>query len=225
MSRASCPFGAGLNRTLQSVRTWWYGSLSDYGRCVFGSGTNPTYGLPASPTKRLPESLYSGAMACRGLVVRSRKTSAPWLLAECELVECLMIRLAEIDHVVLRVIDLQAMQRFYCDVLGCREERRQDEIGLIQLRAGASLIDLVAIDSKLGRLGGAAPGLQGHNMDHLCLRVEAYDEAAILAHLKLHNVRVGELGVRYGAKGHGPSIYLHDPQGNMLELKGPPLAD
>lgn len=135
-----------------------------------------------------------------------------------------MIRLGEIDHVVLRAINLDAMQRFYCDVLGCREERRQDAIGLVQLRAGASLIDLVSIDGKLGRMGGAAPGSEGHNMDHLCLRVEDYDEAVILAHLAAHGVRVGELGSRYGAQGEGPSIYLHDPQGNMIELKGPPVA-
>jgi glyoxylase I family protein len=135
-----------------------------------------------------------------------------------------MIQIGEIDHVVLRAIDMETMRSFYCDVLGCREERRQDEIGLLQLRAGASLIDLVAIDSKLGRHGGAAPGVEGHNMDHLCLRVENYDEAAILAHLKAHDVRIGELGSRYGARGEGPSIYLYDPQGNMVELKGPAVA-
>jgi glyoxylase I family protein len=134
-----------------------------------------------------------------------------------------MIQIGEIDHVVLRVFNSDAMQRFYCDVLGCREERRQDEIGLVQLRAGASLIDLVAVDSKLGRHGGAAPGAQGHNMDHLCFRVENCDETAILAHLKAHGVRVGKLGLRYGAQGEGPSIYLYDPQGNMVELKGPPV--
>jgi glyoxylase I family protein len=131
-------------------------------------------------------------------------------------------QLAQIDHVVLRVNDVDAMQRFYCEVLGCHEERRQDEIGLVQLRAGDSLIDLVSLDSKLGRMGGAGPGTEGHNMDHLCLRVENYDEAAIVAHLAAHGVRMGEIGSRYGAKGEGPSIYLYDPQGNMVELKGPP---
>lgn len=135
-----------------------------------------------------------------------------------------MIRIVEIDHVVLRAIDTVVMQRFYCDVLGCREERRQDEIGLVQLRAGRSLIDLVSIGGKLGRHGGAAPAGEGHNMDHLCLRVEDYDEAAILAHLRAHGVRIGELGSRYGAQGEGPSIYLYDPQGNMVELKGPPVG-
>jgi glyoxylase I family protein len=133
-------------------------------------------------------------------------------------------RLQQIDHVVLRVHDLTAMQAFYCGVLGCTEERRQDAIGLVQLRAGASLIDLVSLDGKLGRLGGAGPGKEGHNMDHLCLSLESYDEAAIVAHLKAHGVRVGEIGPRYGAQGEGPSIYCYDPQGNMVELKGPPFA-
>lgn len=135
-----------------------------------------------------------------------------------------MIHIVEIDHVVLRAIDMGTMQRFYCDVLGCREERRQDEIGLVQLRAGASLIDLVAVDGKLGHQGGAAPDVEGHNMDHLCLRVEDYDEAAILSHLRQHGVRIGEAGLRYGARGNGPSIYLYDPQGNLIELKGPAVG-
>jgi glyoxylase I family protein len=133
-------------------------------------------------------------------------------------------RIEQLDHVVLRVHDVALMQAFYCEVLGCSVERRQDDIGLVQLRAGNSLIDLVAVDSKLGRLGGAGPGTEGHNMDHLCLSVADYDEAAILAHLKAHGVDVGETGSRYGAKGKGPSIYLFDPQGNMIELKGPPSA-
>jgi glyoxylase I family protein len=131
-------------------------------------------------------------------------------------------RLRQLDHVVLRVYDCPAMERFYTEVLGCHEVRRQDEIGLVQMRAGDSLIDLVTIDGKLGRHGGAGPGEQGHNVDHICLSVEGYDEAAIVAHLTAHGVRVGEVGSRYGAEGEGPSIYLYDPQGNMIELKGPP---
>jgi len=84
-------------------------------------------------------------------------------------------QLQQIDHVVLRVRDGAAMQAFYCDVLGCSVERRQDGIGLVQLRAGKSLIDLVPVDGKLGRMGGAAPGAEGRNMDHLCLRAEPFD--------------------------------------------------
>lgn len=131
-------------------------------------------------------------------------------------------RLRQLDHVVLRAIDPAAMLDFYCRVLGCTVERRQDEIGLVQLRAGASLIDLVTMDGKLGRAGGAAPGREGHNVDHICLAVEGYDEAAIRAHLEANGARMGEVGSRYGAEGEGPSLYLYDPQGNMIELKGPP---
>ena len=135
-----------------------------------------------------------------------------------------MIQIREIDHLVLRVVDLSAMLRFYCDGLGCRIERRQDEIGLIQLRAGRSMIDLVTIAGKLGRAGGAAPGREGRNLDHLCLRVEPFDEAAIRAHLASLGVEGGPVESRYGAEGEGPSIYLSDPEGNVVELKGPPSA-
>ena len=132
-------------------------------------------------------------------------------------------RLRQLDHVVLRVRDVAAMRRFYCDVLGCTPELDQPGIGLFQLRAGASLIDLVDVNGKLGRNGGAPPGLEGRNVDHVCLSIDGYDEAAIVAHLEAHGVRVGESGSRYGAEGEGPSIYLFDPEGNMLELKGPPI--
>jgi len=135
-----------------------------------------------------------------------------------------MIHIRDIDHIVLRVVDLPSMLRFYCEGLGCHIERRQDEIGLIQLRAGRSMLDLVPVDGKLGRAGGAAPGKEGHNVDHLCLRVEPFDEAAIRAHLASLGIEAGPIASRYGAEGEGPSIYLTDPQGNVVELKGPPDA-
>jgi glyoxylase I family protein len=130
--------------------------------------------------------------------------------------------LRQLDHIVLRVRDVDAMQAFYCDVLGCSVERRQSDIGLLQLRAGASLIDLVDVDGKLGRMGGAAPGAEGRNVDHFCLRIEPFDRDALLAHLQARGVRVGDFGSRYGAEGEGPSQYLFDPEGNLVELKGPP---
>jgi glyoxylase I family protein len=135
-----------------------------------------------------------------------------------------MIQIRDIDHLVLRVVNLPAMLRFYCEGLGCHVERRQDEIGLIQLRAGRSMLDLVPVDGKLGRAGGAAPGAQGRNLDHLCFRVEPFDEAAIRAHLATLGIAAGPLESRYGAEGEGPSIYVSDPQGNVVELKGPPDA-
>lgn len=133
-----------------------------------------------------------------------------------------MLTLQGIDHLVLRVIDLDVMTRFYVGVLGCSVERRKDEIGLVQLRAGRALIDLVPVDGKLGRMGGAAPGAEGRNMDHFCLRVEPFDAAAVRAHLAAHGVQAGPVESRYGAEGEGPSVYLADPEGNVVELKGPP---
>lgn len=135
-----------------------------------------------------------------------------------------MLNLVGLDHVVLRVRDVAGMRRFYCEVLGCREERVNGGLGLYQLRAGRSLIDLVDVAGELGRRGGAAPGADGHNMDHLCLRVEPFDAAAIRAHLTAHGVDAGEAVMRYGAEGEGPSIYLADPEGNTVELKGPAVS-
>ena len=135
-----------------------------------------------------------------------------------------MFSILDIDHLVLRVVHLDKMLHFYCDALGCIVERRQEAIGLVQLRAGRSLIDLVTIDSKLGRAGGAAPGPEGRNMDHFCLRVEPFDGAAIRSQLAQHGYAAGAVESRYGAQGEGPSIYLRDPEGNGVELKGPPDA-
>ena len=135
-----------------------------------------------------------------------------------------MINIREIDHLVLRVVDLERMIEFYVAALGCSIERRRDEIGLVQLRAGRSLVDLVPVDGKLGREGGAAPGLEGRNVDHFCFRVDPFDETAIRNHLGSVSVRAGEVASRYGAEGEGPSLYISDPEGNTIELKGPPWA-
>jgi glyoxylase I family protein len=135
-----------------------------------------------------------------------------------------MIRIRDIDHLVLRVVDVEAMVAFYCDVLGCSVERRRDELGLVQLRAGRSMVDLVPVDGKLGRAGGAAPGPEGRNLDHFCLRVDPFDEPAIRRQLEAAGITAGEAVPRYGAEGEGPSIYVTDPEGNVVELKGPPAA-
>ena len=130
------------------------------------------------------------------------------------------LSIAGLDHLVLRVKDLAAMERFYVEVLGLTVERRADQIGMVQLRAGPQLLDLVDAGGLLGRQGGAPPGAGGRNLDHVCFNIEAFDLTAVVAHLEAHGVSVGESGRRYGAKGFGVSVYLTDPEGNGLELRG-----
>lgn len=134
-----------------------------------------------------------------------------------------MFTILAIDHLVLRVSNLDSMLRFYCDALGCTVERRLDDIGLIQLRAGQSQIDLVPVDSELGRAGGAAPGKEGRNLAHFCLRIEPFDEAAIRNQLETYGIEMGKVETRFGADGYGPSVYVSDPEGNVVELKGSPV--
>jgi glyoxylase I family protein len=130
-------------------------------------------------------------------------------------------RIKAIDHVVLRVADLARSRAFWVGVLGCVEDKKNEELGLYHLRAGASQIDLIPISGKLGSAGGALAGKEGRNVDHVCLQIEPFDEAAIRAHLEAHGIAMGEVAQRYGAEGNGPSIYLTDPDGNGVELKGP----
>ena len=121
-----------------------------------------------------------------------------------------MVTICGIDHVVLRVGDIDRMRKFYCDVLGAQHVAWRPELGMSHLRIGSAMIDLVKGERS------------GTNMDHFCLRVEPFDPLAIIARLIKHGVVPGETKNRYGADGYGQSIYVSDPEGNVVELKGPP---
>jgi catechol 2,3-dioxygenase-like lactoylglutathione lyase family enzyme len=131
------------------------------------------------------------------------------------------IQVQGFDHIVLRVRDKAAMLRFYEGVLGLKVDRDRLELGLTHIRCGPQMIDLVTLEGPLGKLGGEGPGREGRNLDHFCLQVRPFDEAAIRAHLAKHGVAVVEEGPRYGADGTGLSLYVRDPEGNTVELKGP----
>lgn len=133
-----------------------------------------------------------------------------------------MLEVLGIDHVVFRVRDMARMEAFYRDALGCEVIRRREDLGLVHIRVGRSLVDLVSVDGKLGREGGAAPGAEGRNVAHLCLRVEPFDPGAIQARMKALGMEASESTSNFGAEGDGLSLYLADPEGNTLELKGPP---
>ncbi len=128
------------------------------------------------------------------------------------------IPIREIDHVVIRCADLDNMVAFYRDVLNCPIDKEQRDLGLIQMRAGRSLIDLLAVGTKIDRPDSGSPGAgrkRAANMDHLYVRVEPFDADALRAHLQAHGVRIGDEARQYGAEGY-------DPEGNMVQLKGPP---
>jgi glyoxylase I family protein len=131
-----------------------------------------------------------------------------------------MFKIIGIDHLVLRTDDPQQLMRFYIDVLGCHLERQLDpDVGLFQLRAGNALIDIVPVDSELGRKGGGAPTAKNNNLDHLCLQIDTKNLDDVLQHLEQHQVQIGEVAERYGATGFGLSVYIYDPDNNMVELK------
>ncbi|HEY4080596.1 MAG TPA: VOC family protein [Burkholderiaceae bacterium] len=133
------------------------------------------------------------------------------------------ISLQRIDHAVLRVRELERSIAFYREVLGCEVVKRRDDLGLVHLRVGVSMIDLISIDGALGSKGGAAAGVEGRNVDHIALRIESFDAAAIVSYLRQHDVPTdGQVHDNFGAEGNGPSLYLQDPDGNSIELKGPP---
>ncbi len=126
-----------------------------------------------------------------------------------------------LDHIVLRIVDRSQMLTFYRDVLGLAVDRDRPDLGLVHLRAGAQLIDLITLDGPLGQAGSVGPGEEGRNLDHVCLQVRPFDSEVINAHLAAHGVRILDEGQRYGTDGMGHSIYIRDPEGNTVELKGP----
>jgi catechol 2,3-dioxygenase-like lactoylglutathione lyase family enzyme len=128
--------------------------------------------------------------------------------------------LLAIDHVVLRSAEPARLANFYCEVLGCTKERHQEAIGLMQLRAGGALVDIIDIHGPQDH-GGAAPVALQQNMDHFCLSIAPFDETSLRVHLLAHGVTASSTMQRFGAEGLGPSIYLTDPDGNTVELKGP----
>ncbi len=121
----------------------------------------------------------------------------------------------KLDHVVLTSRNPDRLATFYKDVLGCTHEMQQKGGRLMHLRAGSALIDIIPAPDDHAD-GGALK-----NMEHFCLRVDPFDPEAIAGHLDRNGIEHTGVLDHYGADGQGPSIYLQDPEGNRVELKGP----
>jgi catechol 2,3-dioxygenase-like lactoylglutathione lyase family enzyme len=124
-----------------------------------------------------------------------------------------MVRVVGFDHVVLRCSDVDASLRFYCDALGLAAER------VDEWRRGEVLFPSVRIDATT--LIDLFPGEpDGTNLDHLCLVVERTDLQAVAETLEPEREPGNAvLEGRYGAQGVASSIYVHDPDGNVVELR------
>jgi len=117
-----------------------------------------------------------------------------------------------LDHVVLRVRDQAASERFYVDVLGCTVDHVNTRVALVQLRFGEALIDLLPAEGP--------PPAEGRGMDHVCLSIRCDDLQAVAASLRARGVTLdSDVVNRRGAWGDGPSLYIRDPDGYRLELK------
>lgn len=128
-----------------------------------------------------------------------------------------------IDHILLLVNGMEPAVRFYTAVLGCKIEEKLPQYGMLQLRAGSALIDLV--DISVSQAAWACPPVMGgRNVDHLCLALGVHDETKLRRHLARHRIEIIEEGIHRGSRGESLSLYVRDPSGNVIELKGPPTS-
>ena len=133
-------------------------------------------------------------------------------------------RLEGIDHILLLVDGMAEARAFYEEVLSCRFEEALPQYGMAVLRAGAALINLVDISAAEG--SWALPQVTGgRNLDHYCLALGPCDEKALRQHLAHHGIEIIEELIHAGARGESLSLYVRDPSGNVIELKGPPLLE
>lgn len=119
-----------------------------------------------------------------------------------------------IDHVVLRVTNIQRSLDFYVGLLGLSLERVIEDIGIYQLRCGRNLIDLVAMPA-----GAVLADVPQRGIDHVCLHVRG-DMSRILEYMQENGVELGSpLREIYGSTGFGTSLYVLDPDRHTIELK------
>ena len=157
-------------------------------------------GAFGTPTLLVGEDLYWGND--RLVLVDHRLRQAQAARAQLEALEVLGI-----DHVVLNSSAPEQLVEFYSTMLGLRLERSVGDF-LWQFRLGDQLLDIFRAERT------------GTNVDHICLRVRPFDMQAMCAALEAADIPYEPAQRIYGAQGFGPSVYIKDPQGNRIELKG-----
>ena len=126
-----------------------------------------------------------------------------------------------IEHVLLLVNGMNEALAFYERVLGAALESRLPQYGMAELRVGASHLDLV--DTSVPQGAWAKPPVTGgRNVDHIAIRIDASDEAALRRHLAACGVEIVQERSEKTAAGRSLSLYVRDPSQNTLELIGCP---
>lgn len=126
-----------------------------------------------------------------------------------------------LDHVVILVTDMQKALDFYQGILGLPHGYAFPDIAMEQLWVGTELLVLIDISTPKGA-GAIPPVSGGRNMDHFCISLVPYDKDALRAYLVDQGVEIVNEAFHSGARGMGEAIYVLDPFGNKVELKGPP---
>lgn len=130
-----------------------------------------------------------------------------------------LVTITEMDHIVLRVKDVEESLRFYSELLGLPVERveqwRAGEVRFPSVRINAdTIIDLFASDQETISKEGA------RNQDHYCMVIEPTDMEALKAGFEALGVGIqAGPGKRWGSHGDGISLYIYDPDNNVVELR------
>jgi catechol 2,3-dioxygenase-like lactoylglutathione lyase family enzyme len=132
-----------------------------------------------------------------------------------------MFTVTGMDHIVLKVRDMDRVLDFYLNVLGLKGERleefRQGRVPFPSVRINHdTIIDLFPVQASADDV----PDARSSDLDHFCLVVDQTDMSQVVAYLQRHGVAIQQGPVtRWGAHGNGTSIYFSDPENRQIEIR------
>ena len=130
-----------------------------------------------------------------------------------------LVKITEMDHIVLRVKDVEESLKFYCETLGMQSERvdqwKAGEVRFPSARLNAdTIIDFFATDQETIAKDGVK------NQDHYCMVIEPTDMDELKAKFEAMGVEIqAGPGKRWGSHGDGTSLYIYDPDNTVVELR------
>ena len=131
-----------------------------------------------------------------------------------------LVKIVEMDHIVLRCRDVDASLRFYNEVLGM-EILRLDDFKAGNVRFPSARLNADTIIDFFPSPDQPPIGKDGiKNQDHFCMVIEPQDMEALKSQCMSLGIEVQQgPGTRWGAHGNGTSLYIYDPDDNVVELR------